>query len=84
MFASLPKGTAWRLYVNIYPRWCDSSPFVCFIRDVQLASRYPDDWLDRYLYSSGSHGGGAAVSPADIALPLPNGLDCTLAHVYGE
>ena len=84
VFAGLPKGTAWRLYVNVHPRWGDSSPFVCVIRDVQLASLYPDDWLDRYLYSSIAHGGDATVTPADDGLPFPHWLYCTLAHVYGE
>lgn len=80
----LPKGTAWRLYVNVYPGSGDSSPFVCVVRDVQLASRYPDDWFDHYFYSSASHGGDAAVSPADPGLPFPHWSYCTLAHIYGE
>ena len=84
VFAGLPKGTPWRVYVNVYPGSGDSSPFVCVIRDVQLASRYPDDWFDRYLYSSGSHGSGATVSPADVGAPFPHWLHCTLAHIYGE
>ena len=84
VFAGLPRGTAWRLYVNGHPGWGDSSPFVCVVRDVQLASRYPDDWFDRYLYSSVAYGGGAAVSPADVGLPFPHWLYCTLSHIVGE
>ena len=87
VFTGLPKGSTWRLYVNLYPVWGDTLPFVCAIRDIQLASRHPDDWFDRYFYSA-PQGGGATVSfgqiPADLGPTFPYVSYCQLMNPGGE
>lgn len=69
MFLDLPRGSTWRLYVNSNQSWNQAFPSFCAIRDIQLASRYPHEWLDEYLYSA-AQGGRGEVSSG----PLPAGI----------
>ena len=69
VFLDLPRGSTWRLYVNSNQSWNQAFPSFCAIRDIQLASRYPHEWLDEYLYSA-AQGGRGEVSSG----PLPAGI----------
>ncbi len=84
VFTGLLRNSTWRVYVNLWPSWGDSSPFVCAIYDIQLASRPPHEWLDHYLHSP-VRSVSSTVSPVDLPqVTFTYTPYCTLRHASGE
>lgn len=93
VFAGLEPGRKYRLYLNHRPSFSSDGsrpPYVCMAWEVALARSTPDDFFDRYLFSSADRAIVTIAPTESFQLDFDERFGytlespCRLSHPLGE